>query len=248
MTASETLQKANSVSGSASISNIIGRTLIVEWGTVKEVLGDGSVVEVLLSVTDKPENATIVTCTLISPCSKNVSVNVMPSVGDKVLVLSPRFFDQDMFDVADDTEVIIQKNSRGYNKLSCLAILFNQFREDTHKNYINISEGTLDIKLAYSEDDDKNFLNISTTPDGDIALSNDKADISLDKDGALAFSNENCTITTDKDGYLSYANTNDNSTKLEFTSTGSTIQDKNGCKIVTDSQFTTINGKLKIKI
>ena len=175
MTTSETLQKALSTSESATIKNIIGRTIIVEWGTVKEILGDGSVVEVLLSVTDRPENATIVTCTLISPCAKNLAVNITPSVGDKVLVLSPRFFDQDMFDVTENTEVIVQNNSAGYNKMTCLAILYNQFREDTHKNFIDFTDGHISAKLDKVE--------VSTTANGDINIKNPKATVDIDKDG-----------------------------------------------------------------
>jgi hypothetical protein len=183
MTTSETVQKALSVSDSAVISGIIGRTIIIEWGTVEEVLGDGSVVNVMLSVTDRAENATIVTCTLISPCSKNLSVNITPSVGDKVLVLSPRFFDHDMFDVTDNTEVIVQPNAKGYNKMSCLAILYNQFRESTHKNSIDFTDGKLDMKLAYNESQDKNLIEVSASEEGDINIKNPKATVTIDKDG-----------------------------------------------------------------
>lgn len=229
MTTSETLQKALSTSESATIKNIIGRTIIVEWGTVKEILGDGSIVEVLLSVTDRPENATIVTCTLISPCAKNLAVNITPSVGDKVLVLSPRFFDQDMFDVTEDTEVIVQKNSAGYNKMTCLAILYNQFREDTHKNIVDFTDGKMSIKMAYSEGDNENLLTIDS-----------------DEDGAYSFVNKKSEIKVDKDGYLDYKNTDDGKTQLTFTSSGMTIQDKNGCNIISSSTDIQINGKLKV--
>lgn len=231
MNASKVAQKALSASESATIRRLINRTIIVEWGTIKEINEDGGVVEVLLSVTDRPENATVVTCILISPCSKGFALDIKPSVGDKVLVLSPRFYDVDMFDVTEDTEVIVEDNSYGYNKLTCLAILYNQYREDTHKNYISIDEGKVTMALGYNEDDEKNMLNFTS-----------------DADGAFSVSNPNCSITVDKDGYLSYETTSDSDdkTKLEFTSSGMTMQDKNGCKIVSSSSDIQINGKLKI--
>ena len=141
----ELISKALSTSQSASIKGIINRTLIVEWGTIKKVVAKG-VVDVLLSVTDKPENTTAVTCVLISPCSKSIAINIEPQEGDKVLVLSPRRFDVDMFTLSDDTEVIEKPNFTGYNNLCCVAILFNQFRPDSYEQNINIdTDGVLTL-------------------------------------------------------------------------------------------------------
>lgn len=53
-------------------------------------------------------------------------------------------------------------------------------------------------------------------------------------------------ITIDEDGYFSYVNS-DNKTKIEVKSTGLSIEDNNGCKIVSDADYVTINGKLKVK-
>ena len=135
----ESISKALSTSQSASIKGIINRTLIVEWGTIKKVVAKG-VVEVLLSVTDKPENTTIVTCTLLSPCAKSIAIDIEPQEGDKVLVLSPRHFDVDMFTLSDNTEVIERANFTGYNNLSCVAILFNQFRPASYEQNIQITQ------------------------------------------------------------------------------------------------------------
>lgn len=139
------ISKALSTSQSASIKGIVNRTLIVDWGTIKKVVAKG-VVEVLLAVTDKPENTAVVTCTLLSPCSKSIAINLEPQVGDKVLVLSPRRFDVDMFTLSDDTEVIERPNFTGYNNLACVAILYNQFRPASYEQNINIDEdGVLTI-------------------------------------------------------------------------------------------------------
>ena len=163
--ATQTAQRAMSFSDSEAINNIIKRTLIVEWGTVKEVLGDGSVVDVQLSVTDKAESMTVVTCVLISPCSQNFAINVIPAVGDTVLVLSPRHYDSSMFEVSENKEVVVNSTAKGYSNLTCLAILYNQF-SDTYKNSITVTdEGALTLSIQ------------------------NKANITLDKDGYLSYTN-----------------------------------------------------------
>ena len=140
-----TLSKALSTSQSASIKSIINRTVIVEWGTIKNIVAKG-VVDVLLAVTDRPENTTVVTCPLVSTCAKSIAIDIEPQIGDKVLVLSPRRFDVDMFTLSDSTEVIERPNFTGYNNLSCVAILFNQFRPDSYAQNISINQdGVLTI-------------------------------------------------------------------------------------------------------
>lgn len=165
----EKLEQALSYSDSMAIRNLINRTLIIEWGTVEEVIDDNTV-DVLISVAERPENVTLVTCTLISPCSKAMAFRIKPAKGDKVLVLSPRHFDMDMFTVSDKAETIIDEDMRGYNKMSCLGILYNRFDDIT---------------------------------------------------------------------YTSFA---------EFTDSGFTIKDSNGCEIKSDSEGIVINSKLKVKV
>lgn len=53
-------------------------------------------------------------------------------------------------------------------------------------------------------------------------------------------------ITIDENGYFKYEN-EDNKTKIEIKDTGFSIEDKNGCKIVSDSEGVMINDKLKVK-
>lgn len=53
-------------------------------------------------------------------------------------------------------------------------------------------------------------------------------------------------ITIDENGYFKYEN-EDNKTKIEIKDTGFSIEDKNGCKIVSDSESVMINDKLKVK-
>lgn len=213
MGAEESAQKALSFSQSEMVRGLINRTLIVDWGTVKEVLGDGSVVRVLLSVTDNALNTTIVTCVLVSPCSSVLSVNLTPKVGDKVLVLSPRGYDAKMFDVAENTEAIVNPSLRGYNKMTCIAILYNQFRPDTHKNSIDFTaEGVLNILLGYDKDDNKNEYNnvsLSVLKSGVVTLgliydkdnSVYKVNFAVNADGDVSLSVKDITtITVANDG------------------------------------------------
>ena len=155
------ISKALSTSQSASIKGIVNRTLIVDWGTIKKVVAKG-VVEVLLAVTDKPENTAVVTCTLLSPCAKSIAIDIEPQVGDKVLVLSPRRFDVDMFTLSDDTEVIERPNFTGYNNLACVAILYNQFRPASYAT------------------------NIKVNKDNEVLITTPKTKVNIDKNGNVA--------------------------------------------------------------
>ena len=158
--------KAISFSESAMVQGIINRTIIVEWGTIKRIVAKG-IVEVLLAVTDRPENTSVITCVLISPCSASFAIDIIPVVGDKVLVLSPRKFDVNMFDVSDNTEVIERANFTGYNKLSCVAILYNQFRPATYKSSISMNNGIITLNNS----DKKQSITIDLTQNNKIVLS-----------------------------------------------------------------------------
>jgi hypothetical protein len=233
------------------------------------------------------------TCVLANIASSEITVKIKPAVGDKVLVVYPRLYDEDMFTVPDaDTEktkIIVNEQARGYNMTAGIAFLFNQYKEASHHNTIDFSNGNLSLKLAYSKDDEANLLTLDTDKDGAVILNsngntvelNKKGELSaklaydsdndkhllkidtdkdgavilnsnnnkamIDKDGAFTASNSKGNVVMNKNGYLSYKNTDDNSTKLDFTSSGMTIQDKNGCKIVSSSNDIKINGKLTIK-
>lgn len=189
-----TLSKALSTSQSASIKSIINRTVIVEWGTIKKIVAKG-VVDVLLAVTDMPENTTVVTCTLVSPCAKSIAIDVEPQVGDKVLVLSPRRFDVDMFTLSDNTEVIERPNFTGYNNLSCIAILFNQFRPASYATNIKVNkdnEVTVTTPKTTIEVDKNGNVKVETT--GKYTLKNGSVDLKDVIDG-LAQEVENLTTT-----------------------------------------------------
>ena len=231
------------------VEAIIKRSCIIDFGIVQEVQGEG-IVDVSVAVSDTEQNMFCMTCVLANIASSSLTVAVKPNVGDRVLVVYPRIYDDDMFTVTDNEDdnkkIKLNPSAKGYSLCGGIAILLNQYKTAGHKNLIKIEDGKVDVKLAYSKDEDKNFLILTTDEEGAVELSNDKTALSLSKDGAISVGTDNYEISIDSDGYLKYENKKDNSTKVEFTSSGMTIQDKNGCKIVSSATDIQINGKLKV--
>lgn len=170
----------------SSVEAIVKRSCIIDYGIVQDIPADG-VVDVSVAVSDTPQNFFYMTCVLANIASSSVTISIKPKIGDRVLVVYPRIYDEDMFTVSDDDEkkkeIIVNSQAKGYNLLSGIAILLNQYKEASHKNIIKIDEGKLDIKLSYDKDQDKNMVELNTTADGDITIKNDKATISVDKNG-----------------------------------------------------------------
>lgn len=174
-----------------AVEAIIKRSCIIDFGIIQNVVADG-VVDVSVAVSHTEQSMLCMTCVLANIASKAFTLNIKPHKGDRVLVVYPRIYNDDMFSVKDDEdkdiEVKIDSEACGYNLASGIAILLNQYKESGHKN----------------------------------------------------------VITIDEDGYFSYINS-DNKTKIEVKSTGISIEDNNGCTIVSDANYVTINGKLKVK-
>lgn len=169
---------------SDAIQQVIKRVCIVEFGVVIEVLGD-NIVKVGVSVANNIEDVQIMTCTLISPCSASLALNIEPSVGDKVLILSPRHFNPAMFEVStEDLAPIIDDSCQGYTRLAGLAILMNQFDYDKHKTNLQISkEGDFTLELPYS-DSESNVISMKSESSGDFVLDlNGKTTLTIDKNG-----------------------------------------------------------------
>lgn len=212
------------------LHRVINNTFIVEYGIIKNIPAEG-VVTVEMSVAEKANDIVITDCVLASFASSSVTVRIKPNIDDKVMVLFPRKFHSNMFQKGKN-EPIIAEATTGYNVLTGIAILLNQYQEATHKNFIDISDGNLTMKLGYNEDEDKNMVSVTT-----------------DKDGSYEINNGKSKVVVDSDGYLSYTNTDseDNKSKIVFDSNGVTIQDKNGCTITSSKTSIKINNKLEIK-
>ena len=213
----------------------IGATYIVDYGIIKDIPTDG-IVTVEMSASKDKQSITITNCILASFASSSFTVKIKPNIDDKVIVLFPKNYSSRMFD-KEVNETIISQATEGYCLLGGIAILLNQF-QDFHKNYIDFSDGCADIKLAYSEDDDKNFISLNTNKDGEITLTvKDKFSQKIDKDGALNITSNNTSIEINKDDKITV-----NNGKATVTI------DKNGnVKIDTSGKYTIKNSSTSLK-
>lgn len=163
------------------IEAIIKHSCIVDFGIVEDVVADG-IVNVAVAVSRTPQDMQCMTCVLANIASTSVTLKIVPHKGDRVLVLYPRIYNDKMFDVkadeGDDTKLIVDMDAKGYNLMSGIAILINQYKESGHKNLITIDEGNVSAKL--------NKVEITTTADGDITVDNGKATVSIDKNGNVS--------------------------------------------------------------
>ena len=213
----------------------IGATYIVDYGIIKDIPTDG-IVTVEMSASKDKQSITVTNCILASFASSSFTVKIKPNIDDKVIVLFPKNYSSRMFD-KEVNETIISQATEGYCLLGGIAILLNQF-QDFHKNYIDFSDGCADIKLAYSEDDDKNFISLNTNKDGEITLTvKDKFSQKIDKNGALNITSNNTSIEINKDNEITV-----NNGKATVTI------DKNGnVKIDTSGKYTIKNSSTNLK-
>ena len=190
-----------------TVQAMINKSFAIDFGIIKDIPANG-IVTVETSVAKESKDIVIVTCVLAGLSSDNLTVNVKPIIGDKVIVLYPRRYDNKMFDV-ESKEPIIKDTASGYNVFSGIAFLANQCKTKSYKNIITANEGTVDIKLGYNKDEDKNYFNFSTTKEGDINFNNPKANFSIDKDGNItlkAGEKEGTTVTLKADKSSSITN------------------------------------------
>ena len=213
----------------------IGATYIVDYGIIKDIPTDG-IVTVEMSASKDKQSITITNCILASFASSSFTVKIKPNIDDKVIVLFPKNYSSRMFD-KEVNETIISQATEGYCLLGGIAILLNQF-QDFHKNYIDFSDGCADIKLAYSEDADKNFISLNTNKDGEITLTvKDKFSQKIDKDGALNITSNNTSIKINKDDEITVKN-----------GKATVTIDKNGnVKIDTSGKYTIKNSSTSLK-
>lgn len=202
---SSILNGASSANFMTAVQTMISRSCIVDFGVIQKADKKG-IVEVAVSVADSSEDIKYITCVLANTASSSVTVNIKPNVGDKVIVLYPRRFDSKMFS-ADNKDVIVNKNARGYNLFSGIALLCNQYKVNSHKNLITLEDGTVTIQLVYNEDDDKNKVIASINSDGEFAYSsNDNFNLNVSKDGSFELVSNNVQITTNSNDEVSITN------------------------------------------
>lgn len=181
-----------------TVQAMIGKSCIVDFGVIKDIPIKG-VVTVGISVAKKPNDIKVITCIYANITSSACTLNVIPTVGDKVVIFYPRKYNANMFS-PDKTDVIIDSYATGYDLQSGIAVPLSQYRSASHKNIIEFEDGAITAKLGYNKDDNKNHLLFSTTKKGAVSVSNDKASISVGDDGAIAVDNGGATITIDTSG------------------------------------------------
>jgi hypothetical protein len=159
----------------------IKRSCIIDYGIVQDIVADG-VVNVSVAVSRTKQDMFCMTCVLANVASSAFTLNVKPKKGDRVLVVYPRIYNDEMFGVTEDesknTEIKVDFEAKGYNLMSGIAILINQYKKAGHKNVVTIDEGNISAKL--------NKVEITTTADGDITVANGKATVSIDKNGNVS--------------------------------------------------------------
>ena len=192
------LLKSLGMSDSDMMHRAIGTTFIVEYGIIKKIPATG-IVTVEMAVADSADDIIITNCVLASFSSSSVTVNIKPNIDDKVIVLFPRRFAGKMFN-PETNEPVITDCGNGYTIMGGIAILLNQYQEAYHKNYIDISDGCIMLKMAYSEDDDKNLFTFESNADGELTLVSNNVQITTNKDSEITVTNGKAKITVDKNG------------------------------------------------
>lgn len=229
-----------------TLHRVINNTFIVEMGIVKDIPSDG-IVTVEMSVANDAENIVVTNCVLANFASSSVTVNIKPNIDDKVLVLFPRKFAGGMFN-PETNEPIISEAVTGYCMTGGIAILMNQYQEAFHKNFIDVSDGKLTMKLAYSEDDEKNLLVLETNELGEITLqTNDNFTETVNKDGELDIKCNDTNINVNKSNEIAITT---GKAKVNIDSSGNITIDAMGGKLSLKndkaSLFSILDGMLKI--
>ena len=198
------LLKSLGISDSDMLHRVIGTTFIVEYGIIKKIPATG-IVTVEMAVADSADDIIITNCVLASFSSSSVTVNIKPNIDDKVIVLFPRRFTGKMFN-PEANEPIITDCGNGYTLMGGIAILLNQYQEAYHKNYIDIADGCITLKMAYSEDDDKNLFTFESNADGELTLVSNNVQITTNKDSELTLVSNDVQITANKDSEITVTN------------------------------------------
>lgn len=256
----------------ALVESMIKRSCIIDYGIVLDSPADG-IVNVAVAVADTKQNQFCMTCVLANLASSSITTYVKPNEGDRVIVFYPRMYNPKMFTVPEDEEertaVLVDESARGYNLACGIAVLMNQYKEDSHLNVLNIADGTIDLKLAYSADDEKNFFTLQVedtgalhinsndgkftfdvdNADGDISttLKCNDASIEINKDSEITVANPKASANIDKDGAVTI--TSNSNTKIEIDKNGNitlTAGGKVSIKNNSANLFTILNGMLQI--
>ena len=204
----------------AKIQGIVKRMHFVDFAKVTMVTGN--------KVNLMRESATFTNVEVMSLGCQGYSINLVPKIGDFVMLFSSRTCIKDLGTLQQDTSV----DSYSAATYKCIPIC---------SNTVATSFITIDEKGFTFKDVSANTIVIDTA--GIKVTDMSANDITMNADGAKVTDVNGNTVTLSADG-ISLADAAGNS--LETTSSTVNIAAANGCKIEMGSSGTVINGKLTV--
>lgn len=204
----------------AKIQGIVKRMHFVDFAKVTMVTGN--------KVNLMRESATFTNVEVMSLGCQGYSINLVPKIGDFVMLFSSRTCIKDLGTLQQDTSV----DSYSAATYKCIPIC---------SNTVATSFITIDEKGFTFKDVSANTIVIDTAG---IKITDMSAnDVTMNADGTKVTDVNGNTVTLSADG-ISLADAAGNS--LETTSSAVNITAANGCKIEMSSSGTVINGKLTV--
>lgn len=204
----------------AKIQGIVKRMHFVDFAKVTMVTGN--------KVNLMRESATFTNVEVMSLGCQGYSINLVPKIGDFVMLFSSRTCIKDLGTLQQDTSV----DSYSAATYKCIPIC---------SNTVATSFITIDEKGFTFKDVSANTVVIDTA--GIKVTDMSANDITMNADGTKVTDVNGNTVTLSADG-ISLADAAGNS--LETTSSAVNITAANGCKIEMSSSGTVINGKLTV--
>ena len=204
----------------AKIQGIVKRMHFVDFAKVTMVTGN--------KVNLMRESATFTNVEVMSLGCQGYSINLVPKIGDFVMLFSSRTCIKDLGTLQQDTSV----DSYSAATYKCIPICSNT----AATSFITIDEKGFTFK-----DVSANTIVIDTA--GIKVTDMSANDITMNADGTVITDVNGNTVTLSADG-ISLADAAGNS--LETTSSAVNITAANGCKIEMGSSGTVINGKLTV--
>ena len=204
----------------AKIQGIVKRMHFVDFAKVTMVTGN--------KVNLMRESATFTNVEVMSLGCQGYSINLVPKIGDFVMLFSSRTCIKDLGTLQQDTSV----DSYSAATYKCIPIC---------SNTVATSFITIDEKGFTFKDVSANTIVIDTA--GIKVTDMSANDITMNADGTTVTDVNGNTVTLSADG-ISLADAAGNS--LETTSSAVNITAANGCKIEMGSSGTVINGKLTV--
>lgn len=204
----------------AKIQGIVKRMHFVDFAKVTMVTGN--------KVNLMRESATFTNVEVMSLGCQGYSINLVPKIGDFVMLFSSRTCIKDLGTLQQDTSV----DSYSAATYKCIPICSNT----AATSFITIDEKGFTFKDASA-----NTIVIDTA--GIKVTDMSANDITMNADGTKVTDVNGNTVTLSADG-ISLADAAGNS--IETTSSAVNITAANGCKIEMGSSGTVINGKLTV--